>query len=120
MDLKLRNDRGFNTRQDDGESGAPASAWYGHDKSCSRPLGRLCPVERARARAPACRGTTPSRPLPAAALAPRILVRRNNAPPAPSSTTFPTTPSPHYRKMALHTFGGQDGSSPARPPSSAG
>src|SRR5713226_7164434 len=100
MDLKLRNDRGFNNRQDDGESAAPAFALYGHDKSCTRPLGepfafrmplrhRLRPARRPRARAPACRGTTPSCPLPAAALAPRILARRNNAPPAPPSNALP-------------------------------
>src|SRR5712692_4146773 len=70
MDLKLRNDRGFNNRQDDGDSAAPAFAWYGHDKSCPRPLARLCPARRPRARTPACRGTTPSCPLPAAPLGP--------------------------------------------------
>src|SRR5713226_7743842 len=101
MDLKLRSNRGFNNRQDDGDSAAPAFAWYGHDESCPQPSGRLCSAQRPRA--PACSGTTPPCPLPAATLAPRILVRRNNAPPAPSSTTFPTNPSPHYRKMALHT-----------------
>src|SRR5713101_2598149 len=100
MDLKLRNDRGFNNRQDDGDSAAPAFALYRHDKSCPRPLGRLCSAQRPRT--PACRSMTLSCPLPATTLAPRILVRRNNAPPAPPSTTFP-----HYPRADLHTPGAE-------------